>query len=326
MAAFMTFTQQAVAVAQQQIQVEPIARLPRALQYSDPDTGEVVWEKLVVGEERMDLYMRAAIKSGAVHNYQSLSNVTAVCSSVEDVSSTIVIDHMQNDIPILTVQALKDINRSPPEGSPGVRFTLWVDTLHFHSSHDLLAQNSSATTRAPHRGVAPLTETYILYYPACENKEPGNEIITPVRSNPKEWRALKGAMNICLLTLQANETNGLMKTTVIDEILDLDWKDKPSIRVRGDDVIQTCADYKGEEFCFWGQFWSQYGRRIDEIFNGTAVLIENGDDTHDPEDWMITLADDILGSSPSSCNGSKSLHMKGLEKRVNSVAISMRNA
>lgn len=80
--------------------------------------------------------MEAAIKSAAVQNCQSNSNATghcptnecsweeftilAVCTSVEDVSSTIVLDHQDEEIPVFTVQALKDINRHPPEGDPKV--------------------------------------------------------------------------------------------------------------------------------------------------------------------------------------------------------------
>lgn len=286
--------------------------------------------------------MRAAIKSAAVQNYQSYSNVTghcptdqcsweefntlAVCISVEDVSSTIVIDHQDDGIPVFTVQALKDINRPPPEGESGVRFTFWADTLHFPGPLDDLTQNVSTTTTVPHNGIAALAETYILYYPACENKKPENEIVRPVRSNPKEWRALKGTMNICLQTLQATYTDGGMNTTIIREIQEMNWTPKPPVTIKGEDLIQTCAEHNGEEYCFWGQNWSQYGRRISEVFNGTAVLIEDGDDSYDPEDWMITLANDILGSSPSSCNGSKPLHFKGFETRYNNVAISITNA
>lgn len=286
--------------------------------------------------------MRAAIKSAAVQNYQSHSNVTgrcptnecsweefttlAVCTSVKDVSPTIVVDHQDEDIPVFTVQALKDINRPPPEGEPGVRLTFWADTLHFPGLLDVSARNSSTTTKVPRNGIAALAETYILYYPACENKKPENEIVMPVRSNPKEWRALKGTMNICLQALQANYTDGRMNTTVLNETRNLNWTTKPPVKIKGDDLIQTCAEYNGEEYCFWGEYWSQYGRQIGEIFNGTAVLIEYGDDSYDPEDWMITLANDILGSSPSSCNGSKPLNLKGFEARFNNVAISITNA
>lgn len=56
MAAFMTSTQQAVAATQKQTPVDPIARLPRALQYSYPDTGGVVWDKLAGGYERSKIY------------------------------------------------------------------------------------------------------------------------------------------------------------------------------------------------------------------------------------------------------------------------------
>lgn len=288
------------------------------------------------------MYMRAAIKSAAVQNYQSHSNVTglcptnecsweefttlAVCTSVEDVSSSIVIDHQDEDIPVFTVQALKDINRPPLQGDNGVHFTFWADTLHFPGLLDGPTRNSSATTKVPHNGIAALSETYILYYPACENRKPENEIVTPVRSNPKEWRALKGTMTICLQTLRAKYTDGDMNTTVTREIQNLNWTSKPPVDVKGEDLTQTCAEYSGEEYCFWGRNWSQYGRRIGEVFNGTAVLIEDGDDSYDPEDWMITLASDVLGSSPSSCNGSKPLHLKGFETRFNNVAISITNA
>lgn len=287
--------------------------------------------------------MRAAIKSAAAQNYQSHSNVTghcptdqcsweefttlAVCTSVEDVSSSIVIHHQDEDIPaVFTVQELKDINRPPPEGDTGVHFTFWADTLHFPGLLDGSTRNSSATTKVPHSGIAALAETYILYYPACENKKPENKIVTPVRSDPKEWRALKGTMNICLQTLQAKYTNNGMNTTVLKETHNLSWTTKPPVNIKGDDLVQTCTEYEGEDYCFWGQYWSQYGRQIGEVFNGTAVLIEYGDDSYDPADWMITLANDILGSSPSSCNGSKPLHLKGFETRFNNVAISITNA
>lgn len=119
-----------------------------------------------------------------------------------------------------------------------------------------------------------------------------------------------------------------MNTTVLNETRNLNWTTKPPVKIKGDDLVQTCAEYNGEGHCFWGQYWSQYGRRIGEVFDGTAVLIEYGGDSYsyDPEDLMITFANDILGSSPSSCNGSKPMNLKGFETRFNNIAISITNA
>lgn len=52
MAAFMTSTQQAVGVAQRQLPAGAIAHLPRALQYSNPDTGAVAWDNFGGGNDR----------------------------------------------------------------------------------------------------------------------------------------------------------------------------------------------------------------------------------------------------------------------------------
>lgn len=100
--------------------------------------------------------MTAAIKSGILNNHKPsdvasncpTSHFTwqqfttlAVCSSVEDIYSTIVgVDHDRAaSTPIYSVQALQNINRKPPIEYDDEHIAIWVETLAFGGLQDSLA-------------------------------------------------------------------------------------------------------------------------------------------------------------------------------------------
>lgn len=197
---------------------------------------------------------------------------------MEDVSSTIVANHFEDNTPVFTVEALKDIGRAPPTGGRENEITFWADTLFFSDYLEVPARNDFKTIAAYGETIPSMAETYLVYYPACVNKKPA-EKPGATRSNPKKWRALKRTMSFCLQTLRSNTTDGRMNTKVIPEIHNLNWTNKLVASPKSEDLIQTCTQYKQEEYCFWGDYWLQYGRREAEIFTGTAVLIEYFDDS-----------------------------------------------
>jgi hypothetical protein len=277
--------------------------------------------------------MLSAIKSGMLDSYRSLSNITgscptnqcswkqhttlAVCSSVEDISSTTVVFNKSVENFSISVQALKDLNRSPPiqpQIDRGVTF--WMESLYLPSV-TFKYNASSAETKANDKGLPNLAEVYVVYYPSCNGtlRLSGNE------SDAKSWRALKGTFKLCLQTLESNTTDGKTNTTIVNEWTDI------FARVKDVEEDMYCAQIGQEpKSCAGANQWSNYGKQIAEIFNGSASLRQGGDNNIYAES-ALTLVLDVLGVDPTGCTSFSSTDgLKGFGMRLNNVATSMTNA
>lgn len=278
--------------------------------------------------------MLTAIRSGMLDSYRSLSNITgtcpgnqciwkqhttlAVCSSVEDVSSTTVAFNGS-----VTVQALKDRNRTVEDSVGSTATTFWTDSLFFPSA-DPGRTNTSRETRPDSKGMSNLTEVYIVYWPACDGTTP----LKSNRTDPKSWRALKGTLNLCMLTLESNTTDGRTNTTIVDTQIDA-FEPVHGFKDYATDIDYYCTEVgQKPRTCIDGLWWSSYARQLAQTFSASASFVPGGDNYVYSQSAM-TLAQDVLGIDPVSC-GNMSLTLqeglRGFDNRLNNVATSMTNA
>lgn len=278
--------------------------------------------------------MLSAIRSGMLDSYRSLSNVSgtcstsqctwgnhttlAVCSSVEDISSTTLTFNGS-----VSIQELKDRNRTLKDIVGRNAATFWTDSLFFPSANPART-NTSRETKPNSKGMPSLAEVYVVYWPSCN----GTTALKSERTDPKSWRALKGTLNLCMLTLDANTTNGVMNTTVLDRQIDV-FEPVSGYKDNAVNISYYCTP-TGQEprSCIDGSWWSSYARQLAQTFSGSAYF-EPGGDNYVYSQSAMTLAQDVLGVDPVSCgNMSLTDHegFKGFDMRLNNVATSMTNA
>jgi hypothetical protein len=262
-------------------------------------------------------------------NYRSLSNITghcptnqcswqrhttlAICSSVEDISSTVVEFSTGHS----SVQALKDVNLAPPSLSEGNQPTFWAESLYLPSTK-VGRTNPSQVTQANGNGMPSLAEVYVVYYPACNGTSQLSS--NGIGDRPELWRAFKGTLSLCMLSLESNTTNGKTNTTIENE-----WKD---IFERVDTDLYCAQVGQEPRSCVDATQWSTYGQLIAQGFNAFAYF-EVGEDNYIYDEAAVTLASDILGIDPTGCSSlslTTDQGLKGLGMRVKNVATSMTNA
>lgn len=278
--------------------------------------------------------MLSAIRSGMLDTYRSLSNVSgtcptsqctwdnhttlAVCSLVEDISSTTVVFNGS-----VSIQELKDRNRTLKDIVGSTAATFWTDSLFFPSAN-AGRTNTSRETKPNSKGMPNLAEIYVVYWPSCNGTSP----LKTARTDPKSWRALKGTLNLCMLTLDANTTDGKMNTTVLDKQINV-FEPVSGYKDYAANISYYCTP-AGQEprSCIDGSWWSSYARQLAQTFSGSAYF-EPGGDNYVYSQSALTLAQDVLGVDPVSCgNLSLTDHegFKGFDMRLNNVATSMTNA
>lgn len=297
--------------------------------------------------------MQAAIKSGLLDNYQDLSNVTgrcattrcdwpqhstlAVCSSgVEDMSSTLV-KYNSTLSSGITIQALKDIQHPPPRAPTldGLT-TFWTDSLH--APYDMTRYDNTMETEGNQNGVPNLTDIYIAYRPQCK----GSINMINNKFDLKSWRALKGSLQLCMLTSEATTVDGKFTMTVASQSTAIFKREaNGNYCAQINEPPQMCTDFGNgkvpEIFCFQKEVsnlcmdarsWGLLGRQITQSFSGTAFLARPGK-TELYSEAALGLTVDILGKDPIDCSHHSSHNdseaLEGFEMRLRNVAISITN-
>ncbi|KAF2192421.1 hypothetical protein K469DRAFT_311399 [Zopfia rhizophila CBS 207.26] len=161
MLGFGTFAQQAVAIGlKQSSSAVKSVTVSRALTYRPPNGSNpsfTVVDSASHVTDALDLYMAAAMNSGMLDNYKSPSNVSgfcptnhrtwkpyrtlAICSSAEDISSTIVSQNQSAGEQEFSVKALGAI---PPSHREPVTATFWMKSRFFRFEEHPTESNTMA--------------------------------------------------------------------------------------------------------------------------------------------------------------------------------------
>lgn len=274
----------------------------------------------------MDNEIQSAAITGMYNDYESASNVTskcpgsrctwepyttlALCYSVEDVTSTLVVHKQgQVDRTVFSPAALDQYRAPPKETSDdwGWFDTFWTAAVYFGNIDVPWSYNLSH-----------VADAFIVVFDPCKNPDLDNGNSTAHWNNTSVWTAYRGTFSLCLQTLNSSFAGSSMNTTIIQtkQAVDLHW----------DDVEGYCTSIDGDpvRYCMDGYAVHSLGATIESVFSGSASLLNGGSNEY-TTDWIFVLAQDILGPSPNLCNKGPHVGLNGFSRRLNNLATSLTN-
>ena len=266
--------------------------------------------------------MQAAINNAVVQTPASLSDVAGICSTgnctfptystlgvcsqVEDVSSTIVRNchHEPTGPSTKCFYSVNDLVKSPPWRKDNLTIEVPGNTLWVGAS-DVMAGDSYPDPNS-------LGEFYVIYLPNTTNLDQ----FDVEKDHTRELVALKGSLNLCILSYQTNVTNGITSTVEKNRLTDLTWQDVQKPPNNHTETPAISMTLRGIEYWMTqstGYAFKQYFAY--EVFHGQGALGTGGDDGS--TDMAATLSTILINQK----NG-----QDALSKMLDNLAVSMTNA
>lgn len=235
-----------------------------------------------------------------------------VCSEAEDVSPTIVRNchrRFPGDKTPNCFYSVKDLQDDPPYREDnmtifGIPMSLWVG-----------AGDTGIGDNTEYTNPASLGTFYTIYF---HNKGDIDSMDSESSDYTPVLTAVKGSLNLCIMTLQTNVTNGVTSTTQTQQTSDLPWA-KSQMTINGTDtpvISATAADGKD----YYITLHSGRGFKIylaDEIFWGNSQTLTGGYWGSTPAAATLT---GLLVDKPIQEG------LDGLTKMLDNMGVAMTNA
>lgn len=189
----------------------------------------------------------------------------------------------------------------------------YVDWEHADVNITKVAR-ARATPNNSDTNLPDLAHVYLEYYDPCL----GNETQLAGTGN-ETWRAYRAVFNLCVQTHIVSYNTSGMHTNVLSENTNLKWDNE---------IYQYCTGVPGftDRFCFYDDDAMLIGGQLAVTLDIGAYWGGPGDHYYLYSNWAPNLGRDVLGRDPGICSTDESLRMRGYERRMNSIAISLSNA
>lgn len=150
----------------------------------------------------------------------------------------------------------------------------------------------------------------------------------------ESWKAFKGSIRLCLLTLNTTY-NISTETTVVRSHTDLQWNalleprqpvlspNSPPVRDKGN--WTTHLPESSENFTIDFATAEIIAGQLATSFNMSASFFPGGDNYLDGSMFASSLIGEIIGPDPLKCPNSTENGFKGFENRMHNIAVSMTN-
>ena len=349
--AFPTFVQQAVQIGTKYSNRSGIdsASVPRATWYDmsngPGDSTNSYYDYADLGtwftSSYMDVYLKAAIEAGllvdgsASHNdvpshcgsercLWSPYHTLAVCSRVDDVTDELI----RNDQypPYIELGEDHTATKKNKLQAPG---TFKTRSKFFgadrYSDTDLnitKVARARATPNNSDTNLPDLAHVYLEYYDPCL----GN--VTQLAGTGNEaWKAHRAVFNLCIQTHNVSYDASGMHTNVLSENTNLKWENETAYEGLNE-YQQYCTGVPGsaDRFCLRDSFMTLIGGQLAISLDIGAYWGGRGDHYYVYSNWAPNLGRDVLGRDPGICSTDETLRMRGYERRMSSIAISLSNA
>ncbi|KAH7363700.1 hypothetical protein BKA66DRAFT_573396 [Pyrenochaeta sp. MPI-SDFR-AT-0127] len=366
MLSFGTFTQQSVATNVRRVEnlstiIRASSTVNRALSYRDEDstpsqvplaqpegpfaTPNVELERsfLEQGNYGIDTTLSGAVLAGIATSH-SLSDVSAqcatndcrwpsyptlaICSTVEDVSSQLILEEVFQDPDPEFVFYLEDMNMTlpipelynPEQGNPTFAgpTDFWMATLPaWRRNHVNVRPNSIA-------------DVYITYFSACRATnntfgKPAEDELSMARANLTNWRAFRGSFELCVHNLTTSIINGATNTSIVERV------DKQPWIARGEDNVVLYAEAGNTSssdrvpFSIDVSSLLALGDVMRLTLNGSAKMRAKSDKKWENSEQII-LAQDVYSADPEICSPGPNTDINGFRNRMQNIALSLTNA
>ena len=280
--------------------------------------------------------MRLAVTDGLLRNDVSPSNIQVtcptgnctwgsyqtlgVCSSVEDVSSSITSSCRKRSTSDYNQAgcnySVPELSEHPTlEGTPldiyggGLGHTLWVGASDIYTPEGTY----------PYTSINTLVEFYVIY---VRDYAKWDSFVDFTRDHKDQLIALKGVLNLCLYEYSASTVSGVTKTTELARNTGQDWETGDA--VEDDNVIHfstVTTTHDAETFWMKSENIKSFSKFLSyETFVGYASLRSAGPDgggNNTDNDNVAAIAASIYGDDTG---------IQGLSKLLSNLTISMGNA
>lgn len=358
--AFPTFVQQAVQIGTKVFNHFGIdsASVPRATLYSNiigpGGSTNSFYDQTNLGtwftvDGYMDVYLKAAIEAGLLIDSSASHDdvpsycgsercswlpyhTLAVCSRVDNVTDELI----SNDKYAPYIELGED--HTPTKDNKLQAIGTFKTRSKFfgadrYSDTDLnmtKVVRARATPNNSDTNLPDLAHVYLEYYDPCL----GNA--SQAGTVNEAWQAHRAVFKLCIQTHNVSYNASGMHTNVLSENANLKW-DTETVRENliGDNMTPSeyiyqryCTGVPGyaDRFCLNDTVARVVGGQLAIILDIGAYWGGFGDHYYVYSNWAPNLGRDVLGRDPGICSTDKSLRMRGYERRMRSIAISLSNA
>jgi hypothetical protein len=349
--AFPTFVQQAVQIRTKYSDRSGIdsASVPRATWYDmsngPGDSTNSYYDYAELGtwftSSYMDVYLKAAIEAGLLVDGSASHNdvpshcgsercswlpyhTIAVCSRVDDVTDELIRnDQYRPYIELGEDHTATKKNKLQATGTFKTRSKFFGADRYSDTDLNITkVARARATPNNSDTNLPDLAHVYLEYYDPCL----GNASQLAGTGN-EAWKAHRAVFNLCVQTHNVSYNASGMHTNVLSENINLKW-DNVTAYEGLSEYQQYCTGVPGfaDRFCLRDSFMTLIGGQLAITLDIGAYWGGRGDHYYVYSNWAPNLGRDVLGRDPGICITDESLRMRGYERRISSIAISLSNA
>ena len=231
-----------------------------------------------------------------------------VCANMEDISSTIVHNCHAERIGAFKrcFYSVEDLQMSPPWREDN--YTAIIPDISLW----LGASDVNTSSNGPYPDPKSLGTFYVIYLPdtSAYFNDTGKSYL-------EELVALKGSMDLCIISHETEVTNGVTKTTEQSRVTDLTWQIVEKMDSENNPISAISSTKSGEEFWMTQDAGRAFKAYLQvETFHGTSPMVRKGES----ESGFTTAATNMASLLVNQQNGKD-----GLLKFLDNMALSMTN-